>query len=368
MRRSTTAILVLAAAASAAGAQVPRAPQARSFVMVGPEDADRAMLGISTTGGGARDTLGLLVTAVERGGPADKAGIEEGNRLQAINGVNLRLSRDDAADEYMQGINRNRLVREMRKVKAGDEVTLQVWADGRSRTVQVKTVAARDLASRREAEVRVYRGPENASGSERGGARAGRDADDRAALGVYLAAIGTKRDTLGVFVQQVVAGGPAERAGIVEGDRIASINGVDVRVAREDAGDPEAAGARVDRLQREVGKLKAGDAANLVVVTAGHSRTVKVTTAPAADVPGMGGGFGFHFGPGAVRMERRGIAQDDVPCAMEELRGELGRDLPGAMRDLQGEVGCALPRAMDELRLRLRNLPARLRLRTIVRI
>lgn len=333
MRRPTAAILFLAAVAGAgaAGAQVPRAPQARSFVMIGPDDSDRAMLGISTTGGGARDTLGLLVTSVERGGPAEKAGIEEGSRLQSINGVNLRLSRDDAGDEYMQGINQNRLIREMRKVKAGDDVTLQVWADGRSRTVKVTTVAARDLSSRRDAEVRVFRAPGGGFEAERGGGRAGRAAGDRAALGVFLAAIGTKRDTLGVFVQQVVAGGPAERAGIIEGDRIASINGVDVRVAREDAGDPEAAAARIDRLQRELDRLKAGDAADVVVVTAGRARTVKVTTVPAADVPGVGGGFGFRFGPGTVRMDRRGFPAGELPEAMEVLRDRL-RELPVRLR------------------------------------
>src|SRR5581483_7338731 len=191
MRRSTAALLLVAVTAGVASAQAPLTPPAHTFVMLGPDGADRAMLGVTTASGGARDTLGLLVTSVEPGGPADKAGIEEGNRLQAINGVNLRLSREDAADEYMQGINQNRLVREMRKVKAGDEVTLQVWADGRSRTVKVKTVAAREL-QHREKDLPMLRVP--------GGVRAPRDVDDRAALGVVLVATGTKRDTLGVFV------------------------------------------------------------------------------------------------------------------------------------------------------------------------
>jgi S1-C subfamily serine protease len=334
MRRFTAVLLLVAVIAGTTTAQALRAPQARTFVTMGPDDADRAMLGIATASGGIRDTLGLLVTSVEPGGPAEKAGIVEGSRLQSINGVNLRLSRDDAADEYMQGINQNRLIREMRKMKPGDEVTLQVWADGQSRTVKVKTVAARDLVQRQEADVRVFRAP----GGGLFGARSRNDAGDRAALGVVLAATGTKRDTLGVFVQQVVAGGPADKAGIVEGDRIASINGVDVRVAREDAGDPGVAAARIDRLQRELGRLKPGDTADLVVVTAGRSRPVKVSTAPLADIPGAERGFKFEFGPGTIRMERRGVTEGDFP------------------------------RALDDLRLRLRDLPLRLRPLTIVRI
>jgi C-terminal processing protease CtpA/Prc len=133
-----------------------------------------------------------------------------------------------------------------------------------------------------------------------------------------------------------VAGGPAEKAGIVEGDRIASINGMDVRVAREDAGDPEAAAGRVNRLERELARLKAGDTVDLMVVTGGHARAVKVTTVRIADLPAAG--RAFQFGPGAIRIERRGLTAD------------------------------VFPRAMQELRLRLRDLPIRLRTGTIVRI
>jgi len=44
----------------------------------------------------------------------------------------------------------------------------------------------------------------------------------RAALGLELRTTGTKRDTLGVFVEAVTPKGPAETAGIIEGDRITS--------------------------------------------------------------------------------------------------------------------------------------------------
>ena len=44
---------------------------------------------------------------------------------------------------------------------------------------------------------------------------------NRAALGIELRPTGTRRDTLGVFVAAVTPRGPAETAGIIEGDRIA---------------------------------------------------------------------------------------------------------------------------------------------------
>jgi S1-C subfamily serine protease len=144
------AVLFVSAIPADAQAVIRQGPRIATVgPLLGDLDPKRAILGISTSSGGRRDTLGLLVTSVTVGSPAEKAGIEEGNRLQSINGVNLRLSRDDADDDYMQGVNQNRLTREMRKVKAGDEVTVEIYGGGRSRSVKVKTVAAEELSPRR---------------------------------------------------------------------------------------------------------------------------------------------------------------------------------------------------------------------------
>src|SRR5215213_1478518 len=78
----------------------------------------------------------------------------------------------------------------------------------------------------------------------------------RAVIGVSLSPTGTARDTLGVFVSRVTPKGPAESAGIVEGDRIVSINGIDLRVNAADAGDSYAAGLPSRRLTRDVTNLK----------------------------------------------------------------------------------------------------------------
>jgi len=56
---------------------------------------------------------------------------------------------------------------------------------------------------------------------------------------------------LGVLVIGVTDSTPAARAGLEEGNRIAAINGVNLRVAREDAGDRWVGSARAERLQRE---------------------------------------------------------------------------------------------------------------------
>jgi serine protease Do len=263
-----------------------RTPRPERAWTIGGEDDDRAVLGIGTSSGGERDTLGLLITSVTPGGPAEQAGLEEGNRIAAINGVRVTLSSADAGEPDMSGILSRRFTRELRKVKAGDNVELRVYDDGQFRNVRVKTVAAADLPSRRK--VREI------------------DLEDRPVLGLGLGSSGSKRDTIGIFVSGVMESGPAEKAGIFEGDRIAAINGVDVRVRSEDAGDHQIAGARIQRFRREIAKAKPGDDVELRVWSDGAYKNVRVTLGKASDFQKNRRGMSFFFdgdhgffGPGA---------------------------------------------------------------------
>src|SRR5687768_9946991 len=153
MRRSLYLAGALVLTAGVLQAQSSTRPRSRSddtptrvysYGLAGRDDPDRAAIGVTTSSGGMRDTLGLLVQSVTAGGPADKAGIEEGNRLVSINGVNLRLSAADAGEGDMDGIANRRLIRELEKVKPGEEVDIRVWAGGQSKTVKVTTVAFAD--------------------------------------------------------------------------------------------------------------------------------------------------------------------------------------------------------------------------------
>jgi len=245
------------------------------------DDRDRAAIGISTSSGGMRDTLGLLVSSVTAGGPADKAGIEEGNRLVSINGVNLRLSAADAREGDMDGIVNRRLIRELERIKAGDDVDLRVWTGGQTKAVKVKTVAVEDLPSR----MRTAR----------------RELEDRPALGLSLSATGSRRDTLGMLVVRVTTDGPAEKAGIIEGDRVSAINGVGLRVAAEDAGDGYMSSARMNRYRRELTKTSVGEDVELRVLSNGQSKTIRIKPVRAGDLPRDRGSV-MIIGDGAVSI------------------------------------------------------------------
>ena len=122
----------------------------------------------------------------------------------------------------------------------------------------------------------------------------------RAALGVQVSGTGSARDTLGVFVSSVSPKGPAENAGIVEGDRLVSINGVDLRLSAADVEDGYAAGLASRRLQREVAKLSPGSRVNVRVYSGGRVRDVQVTAGRASDLTRARTVIGFGDGPGAM--------------------------------------------------------------------
>lgn len=227
------------------------------------DDPERPRIGVSTQASGKRDTLGLLVSDVMADGPAAKAGIEEGDRIQSINGVNLRLAREDAGEEDMEGVATRRLIRALGNAKIGDEVELRVLSNGTVKAVKVKTVSVEDLEGRQFGTL---------------------ESDNRAALGVGIGSSGSRRDTLGILIASVFDDSPAEKAGLIEGDRLQSINGVDLRVPAEDAGDWGMSSSRVRRLTRELEKIKPGDDVELRVYSGGTTKPVRVKAVKASDV------------------------------------------------------------------------------------
>ena len=280
-------VAVHALLATAAGAQTPR-PRSdddrndRPTRVFARDDSDRAVLGVNTASSSSeRDTLGVLITSITPGGPAEKAGLEEGNRIAAVNNVNLRLAPADAGEPDMRGMAARRLSREMQKVKPGGDVELRVYANGAFKTVRVKTVAADELPGRRMRLTRAERRDEW---------------ENRAVLGLGLGGGGSRRDTLGILITRVESDGPAEKAGIVEGDRVMAINGVDLRVSPQDAGDEWVSNAKANRFRRTMRDVKAGNRVELRVYSGGQTKTVPVTAVRAGDLYKDEHGGMFHFG------------------------------------------------------------------------
>jgi S1-C subfamily serine protease len=251
--------------------RIERLPDGMSVVLSG-ENRNRAVIGVmygAESGNSGADSAGVRVADVQPDGPAAKAGLKSGDVITDINGLSLRLSSADAADPALTGTAERRLQRAMAKAKPGDDVELRVKSGGASRVVKLKAVAASELDAPR-ARLAVDGHAMRTSPP---------------AIGVTIGTSGSVRDTLGLFISSVVAKGPAESAGVVEGERIAAINGIDVRVPREDVDDPIATDARVQRCVREVQKGEVGSTVTLRVVGNGRSRdvTVKTNSGPTND-------------------------------------------------------------------------------------
>lgn len=344
-----------------------------------PMQQNRAAIGVYLGQGSAADTAGVAVEEVTEGGPAAQAGIVAGERIVAVNGRDIRLTRSEAADEAQQGLAARRLTRAIGEVEPGDEVTLRVRGqNGRERDVRVRTMSAAELA---RAAARVRMRSDSAGGQW---LTVGRD--DRPTIGISLQATGSVRDTLGVFVASVVPDGPADRAGIMEGDRIASIGGTDLRVRSVDAGDPYVAQLKVETLTRALRDATVGEPVELRVWRGGQVRTVRVTPAPASEVRRTDGATGAFWFPdatvtwpragqriltlprGTVRMQRDSgsvrIFRFDGDGEGDEVIIELDPEVRAEVRTRMDEAMREMRRAMESLRLRqdaMRSLQDELR-------
>ena len=160
----------------------------------------------------------------------------------------------------------------------------------------------------------------------------------RAALGLELRATGTRRDTLGVFVAAVTLRGPAESAGIIEGDRIAAINGFDLRTPVADIDDSFSSEVASHRLAREVKKLTPGSRVTLRVYSGGRFRDVQVVAGKASDVMRFGNHFrtGFPGDDGMMEFEGPGammIPDPEVQILRNRLEGSERRPVTVRLRN-----------------------------------
>ena len=273
------------------------------------------------------DTAGVRIEEVNPEGPAAKAGLKSGMIITTINGVSLRISPQDAADRELSGVAQRRLTRTLSDLEPGDEVELQVLEGRERRTIRVTTVAATKLMN--EATRRV--------------ATALSASANRASLGISIGMTGSDRDTLGLFVHSVVSDGPAEKAGVIEGDRIAQINGVDVRVPKEDVEDTPSRMARVTRFNRELQKLEAGASVTLRVWKDGRYRDVTVATVKASELPNSG--LRMFWGSGNTFMYTPEVRALGEPLLLRNWMG-------GAERE-------RLEKLLDEARERAREAAPR---------
>ena len=140
---------------------------------------------------GLKQTKGALVNDVIKGGPADQAGIRQGDVITALNGSEIK--------------DPSHLQRMVAEAGIGKMAKVSIFRDGKTLELSI-TLASADTA------------PKQRQRAEREGRQQEGEAD---LLGLIVE---NSEDGDGVVVVDVVRGGAAAEAGIMRGDVIASIN------------------------------------------------------------------------------------------------------------------------------------------------
>ena len=138
---------------------------------------------------------GALVANVERGGPAEKAGLQAGDVIRKVNGQTIVSSGDLPAVISL--------------AMPGDKITLDVWRNGGNKQISAQLGGASDKVAKADA--------------DKGEPQQGK-------LGLALRPLqpGEARGTDGGLLIQEVSG-PAARAGVEAGDVLLAVNGAPVK-------------------------------------------------------------------------------------------------------------------------------------------
>jgi serine protease Do len=138
---------------------------------------------------------GALVSSVEKGSPADRAGLQAGDVIRGVNGHAVVASGD--------------LPAVISQATPGEQVALDVWRQGKKVQVTAKLASANDKVAAAEASP-------DATGGKLGLALRPLQPDEKAQSGIRN----------GLVVEDV--GGAAERAGVEQGDIVLAVNGTPV--------------------------------------------------------------------------------------------------------------------------------------------
>jgi C-terminal processing protease CtpA/Prc len=160
-------------------------------------------------------------------------------------------------------------------------------------------------------------------------------------LGIAVRVSGAERDTLGVLIESVEPGSPADRAGLREGERIAEVNGLSLRVSPEDVGRSESEAVVQRRLERTLRDLRPGDAVTLRVFSGSRGRTVTIQTRPSARRE--------------LRQDNEASSLGGVLESLRETQARLGRLAASEGSSAFADTLAAVERELAEMQHRLRE-------------
>ncbi len=195
---------------------------------------------------GLKKAEGALVAEPQRGSPADKAGIQSGDIITAVNGETVKDARV--------------LARKIGSLAPGETVKLTTLRKGQEKTVEL---TLGELPKQRDA--RNGRGGDDRGGEHR---RGDRDQVPRLGLSLAPAASVAGAGDNGVVVVDVDPDSPAAERGFKEGDVILDVGGKEVSSVK-DVRDAVAE-ARKDSKHSVLLRVRSGDTSRFVALPLGR--------------------------------------------------------------------------------------------------
>jgi S1-C subfamily serine protease len=228
---------------------------------------------------GLSEAKGFLVTDITSESPADKAGIRGGYKIDNINGREIALGGDIIVaidnntvrkiDDILSYLEREKTV--------GDQVQLTVLRDGNIEQTLPTVLAARPGST--SVLQQSSQQEQQQQQQQKQGKPAWLGISGTSLTPEIAQALGITPDTKGVLVVEIVAGGPADKAGIRGGYIIDNINGREIALGGDIivAIDNRTVTTLENILTYISNEKQAGETALLNILRDGRSSQVSVT-------------------------------------------------------------------------------------------
>ena len=218
------------------------------------------------------DTKGILVVDITADSPADKAGIRGGDVLTTVDGQDIRLGGDIivAIDDQSVRAMEDLLSYLEEKKAVGDNIELSVIRDGKTQHIDMILTA------------RPTQGAENRFQPN----QESKQQQQRPALGInginmtpeLAERMNLTHSQKGFLIEDIISGGPADKAGIRGGYKIANINGSDFKLGGDIVvGIDEMVVGTIQDIQSYLDTKKVGDRVQMHVIRDGQEITVPLT-------------------------------------------------------------------------------------------
>jgi serine protease Do len=220
------------------------------------------------------EAKGFLIIGVNEGSPADKAGIRGGDRVTNVNGREIRLGGDIVLKIDNQDVRKieDILTYLEGQKHVGDTVQLTIIRDGKTQTVNAT------LTSR--------------PGSNQSQQLQPQSEQQRPSLGISgtnitpaIAKVMNMTQATGFLVVDIIAEGPADKAGIRGGYLISNINGTDIELG----GDvilriDNKTVNTIDNILSYLDTKKVNDTVQLTILREGNVENVPVQLGPSNEI------------------------------------------------------------------------------------